>query len=152
MHLQPRLKCDSVPAKIPVPVCNCIGQVLHQDPGGWHSHRYDSSDLHAGSGVSEIAARTRTLCSGAPNAVHVSDTVCALAVREQTEGTHRIRALHLGHEAVLSRDSAAASAQQAECLPLLRIAGPPHHSRGRPVPCPMPLVMHLAHQKACSTV
>ena len=83
--------------------------------------------------------------------MHVSG-VHALAIRALTEGTHRIRALHLGHEAVPSRDGAAASAQQSECLPLLRIAGPPHHSRGWPVSCPMPPVMHSAHQQACSTV
>lgn len=82
--------------------------------------------------------------------MHVSG-VRALVIRMLIEGTHRIRALHLGHEAVPSRDSAAASPQQSECLSLLGIAGPPHHSRGWPVPCPVPPVMSSAHQQACST-
>ena len=149
MHLQPRLKCDPVLANIPVPVCNCISQVLHQEPGSWHSHRYDNSDLHAGSRVSQIEVKASALVRGANNAVHVSN-VRALAIRALMEGTHWIRALHLDPEAVPSRDGASASVQQSECLPLRRIAGPPHHSRGWPVPRPVPPVVHLAHQQACS--
>ena len=74
------------------------------------------------------------------------------AITAVIEGTYHIRALHLGHVAVPSRDSAAPPAQQSERLLLLRIAGPPHHSRGWPVHCLTSPVIYLAHQQACSTM